>query len=197
MRTIYHDAADCEDEEIRKKLASHARRSEAARALRAIEDLAKSEPEMAATHERFDTHGMVLTCRNGTIDLGTGQLRVSRPEDNITHLVNSDFDPEAQAPEWERFLLRVLGDDAELVLFVQRAIGYSLTGQTGEQCFFLLYGTGANGKSTMLEAVRSVLGPDLAQSARFETFQPRQGDSIPNDIARMQGARFISAIESE
>jgi len=84
-----------------------------------------------------------------------------------------------------------------LISFLQRAIGYSLTGDTSEQCLFLLFGVGANGKSTLLNIISFLLG-DFAQTATFDTFLLKnQERSINNDIARMQGNRFISAIEAE
>ena len=85
----------------------------------------------------------------------------------------------------------------DLISFLQRAIGYSLTGNTSEQCLFLLFGVGANGKSTLLNIISFLLG-DYAQTAIFDTFLAKKEErSVNNDIARMQGKRFISAIESE
>jgi putative DNA primase/helicase len=79
------------------------------------------------------------------------------------------YDPNADCPKWKAFLQRIFNNNERLIRFVQRAVGYSLTGSTREQCLFFLYGTGANGKSTFLEVVRALLG-DYAVTAEFSTF---------------------------
>lgn len=133
---------------------------------------------------------------NGTVDLRTGELRPHRREDLITRLAPVEYDPDAEAPLWEAFLRRIMDGNEDLIRFLQRAVGYSLTGDTSEQCFFLLYGTGANGKSTFLEAIRAMLG-DYAQQADFGTFLVQNRDGPRNDVARLVGARFVSAVEVE
>jgi P4 family phage/plasmid primase-like protien len=118
------------------------------------------------------------------------------PEDLITKLAPVEFDPNATCPIWEKFLAEVTGGGMELQEYLQRAVGYSLTGQTNEQVLFLLYGTGANGKSTFLETLRYVFG-DYAQTADFSTFTASKGNGPRNDIARLRGARFVTANEGE
>ena len=81
--------------------------------------------------------------------------------------------------------------------YLQRIVGYALTGDTREQCFFLLYGTGANGKSTFLEMLRDLLGPEYAHHTPFNTLLARRDDVIRADLARMRGARFVTAIEAD
>ena len=193
---IYTWASEIKDEDFRKKVVRHALLTENDKRLRAIVNLAQSEAEVAITDEVLDIDPWLLNVQNGTLDLRTCELRSYRPEDYLTHILPVPYDPEASCQLWLRFLSRVLDIDDNLHAFLQRAVGYSLTGSTREQCFFLLHGTGANGKSTFLEVIRSLLG-DLAQSARFESFLVKRGDSIPNDIARMRGARFVTAIEAE
>jgi putative DNA primase/helicase len=81
-----------------------------------------------------------------------------------------------------------------LIRFVQRAVGYSLTGSTNEQCLFILYGSGANGKSTFLNTISAMLG-DYARQTPTDTLLVKRGDGISNDVARLHGARFVSAME--
>ena len=107
-----------------------------------------------------------------------------------------DFDPDAECPIFLAFLERVMAGNCALIAFLQRAVGYSLTGLTGEQVLFLLYGLGANGKSTLLEILRALLG-DYAQQTEFSTFLVRKQDGVRNDLARLRGARFVSAVEME
>jgi putative DNA primase/helicase len=99
-------------------------------------------------------------------------------------------------PTWLKFLDTITGHSFELSMYLQRCAGYSLTGDTSEHALFLLYGTGANGKSTFLEVLRFVLG-DYAQSADFQSLMVSQGQSVRNDLAKLNGARFVTATESE
>lgn len=145
--------------------------------------------------ERFDADQWLLNVENGTIDLRTGQLRQHDRGDLITKLVDIRFDPKATCPRWERFLEEIFGNDAETIDFVQRATGYSLTGCTREHAFLVLYGTGANGKSSLLSTVGQILG-DYGLSASPETFVDRQAGAATNDLARLRGTRFVSAIET-
>jgi putative DNA primase/helicase len=136
--------------------------------------------------------------QNGTLDLRTGQMRQHDRADLLTKEAPVIYDPSATCPTWEAFLTRVMGGDAELIGFLQRAIGYSLTGDTREQVIFLLYGTGANGKSTFLETIRTLLGDDYARQVRTETLtDSNRGTGPTEDLARLKGARFVSARETE
>lgn len=105
------------------------------------------------------------------------------------------FDPNAKCPLWERFLSEIL-PSPQLVRYLQRSVGYSLTGDTTEECIFLLFGTGANGKSKFLEVLRHVVG-DYCLTTDASTFLAGNGRGIRNDIARLRGARFVTANESE
>src|SRR5260370_40650187 len=98
------------------------------------------------------------------------------------------YDPNAKAPRWKRFVSEVMGESTELITYLQRVVGYCMTGDTSEQAFFVFYGTGANGKSTFLEVIRAVLGNNYAQQMPVGTWLKRKegGDSgAPSpDIAR-------------
>jgi putative DNA primase/helicase len=113
----------------------------------------------------------------------------------ITKLAPAQYHPDAAAPAWEAFLERVLPAE-DLRAFVQRAAGYSATGDTSEQCMFINYGTGANGKSTFQEALSAALG-DYAMRTPTEMLLAKRSDGVPNDVARLKGARFVSASETE
>jgi len=145
---------------------------------------------------KLDPDPMLLGCKNGVLDLRTGDLRDGRPEDMITKTTGVAFRPEAQCPRWERFLLEVFQDDEELVDFVWRAVGYTLTGLTKEQVLFLLIGGGSNGKSVFLDALRLVVG-DYGDAASFSTFEDAEkSDRQTNDIAALRGRRLVTASES-
>lgn len=177
-----------------KALFKHAVKSEAEAKLRAMINLAKSEG-VAVQSEQFDTDVFLLNCRNGTLDLRTGELRPHSRGDYITRRVELDYMPEAQCPEWRKFLESVFLNDQEIIGFMQKAVGYALSGSMKEQCVFILYGVGMNGKSTFLKHVYRILG-DYAMNTPASTLMEKYGDSIPNDVARLKGARLVTAVES-
>lgn len=144
----------------------------------------------------LDANPYLLNVANGTINLRTGELRQHLREDMITKIVPVVYDPNAQAPGWEAFLNRILGGNQRLIEFVQRAVGDSLTGDTSEQCLFLYYGPGANGKSVFLSAVSEIIG-EYGQQARTETLMLRKNPGVPNNIAALRGARLVSGTEAE
>ena len=106
-----------------------------------------------------------------------------------------DYDPDAKCPIWERFLNEVFGEDAGLVEFVQRAIGYSLTGAVIEHVLIVLYGLGSNGKTTLIDALHALLGP-YAQHAPPDLLLARRGEHHPTELATLAGARLVTAAET-
>lgn len=173
----------------------HALASQAEPRLRAMIALAQSELAVVARAADLDADPMAFTCANGTIDLTTGRLREHHRSDLITRLAPVTYVPDALAPTWERFLGESLGGDEELIGYIRRAIGYSLTGRIDEQAVTLLYGAGANGKSTMLSTVRELLG-DYCIHVDFATFAARdRGGSARSDLMRFRGARMAIASE--
>ncbi len=193
-RSIYVEAGATQDDARRSELGRWARLSEQAGRLQAMVKLAK--PDLAILPNALDADPMLLNCTNGTLDLRTGSLRAHAPEDLVTKLVPVEYDPEATCPRWEGFLERTFQGDPDLIRFVQRAVGYTLTGSGKEQVLFLLYGTGANGKSTFLEALRALLG-EYGRTSGSGTFLEKGRSGVPNDIARLAGARLVTAQEVE
>ena len=194
MRALDAATLHVTDDDTRDYLEQHALRGESASRLNAMIQLARSL--LPVGPGELDCHPWLLTCANGTLDLRTGKLGRHDRRHLITKVAPVPYDPKATCPLWERFLDRVMAGDRDLVAFLQRAVGYSLTGSTGEQVLFLLHGVGANGKSTFVETVRALLG-DYATQADFTTFLRREGESVRNDIARLAGARFVAAVEAD
>ena len=143
-------------------------RSESEAKIRSMVSLAESEPGIPIRPEDLDTDPWMLNVRNGTVDLRTGQILPHDPGRLITKLCPVEYDPSATCPTWLAFLDRIMDHNQDLLDFMQRAIGYSLTAITSEQVLFFLYGIGANGKSTLLNAIREMMGEDYAQHTPTE-----------------------------
>lgn len=195
-RRIYAEAANAEDTQERKALADHAKRSEAKKRISDAIALARSEPGIAILPDELDSDPWLLNAENGTIDLRTGELREHRREDLITKIAPVQYDPDAQAPRFGAFLQEVFDGDEDLISFVRRFAGYSLTGSTRERVIAILYGSGKNGKTTLVELLRGVLG-DYAKNTSPETILTKRHEGVGNDVAALLGARFVSAAEVE
>jgi len=157
--------------------------------------LAQYVPTIADTGTGWNPDPLLLGVANGVVDLRTGQLRAGLPDDRITKSVSVAFSASTACPRWERFLLEVFGGNHDLVRYMQRALGYSITGQTSEQVLFINFGEGANGKSTLFNAVHSVVG-GYALNLPFTALEKGRSASIPNDLATLPGARFVTASET-
>ncbi|MDX2091219.1 MAG: phage/plasmid primase, P4 family [Kofleriaceae bacterium] len=175
------------------KVAKHALASETAARLHSMIDLARGL--LVAPASEFDQDTYVLNVPNGSIDLRTCLLRPHRREDMHTLMSPIAFDATAPAPLWEAFLARVL-PDVELRTFVQRYIGYCLTGDVGEQVFAFFHGRGANGKSTFLEVVQHVLG-EYAKAGAPDLLLAKKGEAHPTEQADLKGARLVVCQEVE
>ena len=171
-------------------------RSESVYGRRATLESAQSIPALATIAEDYDRDPFLLTVGNGTIDLRTGHLRPSQPDDLITRATDVDYFPAATCPRWLQFLDEVFGGDEALISFISRAVGYSLTGDTREQCLFILWGGGANGKSTFLETVLKLVGRHSAITPFSSFLVQRNAGNPRNDVAKLHGARLVKAAES-
>jgi putative DNA primase/helicase len=196
VRRLYSEASLLTDDDSRAELVKWARASESRSRIVAMVELAKSEPGVPVSPKELDANPWLLNCQNGVIDLRTGELLQHRRDDLCTKIVPIVFDPDAQCPIFKQFLRQILRENVELIRFVQRCIGYSLTGSTVEQVFFILWGSGANGKSTLLEILRMVLG-DYGRTADAALLMHRSHDGPRNDVARLAGARLVSTSETE
>jgi putative DNA primase/helicase len=170
-------------------------RSESRQRQEAMLELAKSEYPLGDSGDGWDADPLLLGVANGVIDLRTGALREGRQADKLTLHSTIAFDATAKAPRWEQFISEVFDGNTELIDFVQRAVGYAMTGGVGEQVIFMAYGTGANGKSTFVEVIRHVLG-DYAYNLPFSAFELQNRSAIPNDIAALENRRFVTALET-
>jgi len=195
VRSIYKDAADNDDPDLRKALIEHARRSESLSRRKAL--LEGAQHKMAVRVEELDSDIWLLNVLNGVVDLRTGKLLAHDPCRLITKIAPVVYDPAADCPRFKTFLTEVFPNGKNIISFVQRLIGYSLTGDTREQQLTVAWGNGSNGKGTSLNLIQEMLG-DYAQSTPADTLMAKKYDGgIPNDIARLRGARFVLASETQ
>lgn len=178
--------------------AAKARLSRAAMAqnnprVRGIVELARADPRVQREYTVFDAKPHLLACRNGVLDLDTGVFRKNNPLDYLTKAAPVHYDPSATAPMWDKFLAQVLPEE-EVRAFVQRFFGYCLTGYVGERLFMVLYGSGANGKTVLLETMQKLMG-DYAVVAPPTLLMAKKFDTHPAETATLYGARL--AISSE
>jgi putative DNA primase/helicase len=154
----------------------------------------RSVPSCLVDVNDFDAHPHLLNFSNGTVDLRTGALRPHSKDDLLTSILDFDYVPDAKCPRWDSFLTEIFPTQPELVGYTQRLVGYGITGSTSEQCFTVLYGSGANGKSVFTDTLSSVFGP-ITRTTRFSTFEQRATGAIPNDIAILRGSRLVMSSE--
>lgn len=181
-------------------LENHALASEGFRNLKAMIQIASGLTVNGVTvpvePETLDADPWLLNVRNGVVDLRSGKCRKPEQDDYITKQACVDYDEAAKCPTWLKFLDRIMGGSKELIRFLKLAVGYSLTATVSEKCFFFLYGTGDNGKSVFVETVESLLGDYQAKTTADTILDRGQANSsIPNDIARLKGVRFVSTAE--
>ena len=145
---------------------------------------------------QLDRHKGHINTPAGAIELKTGRIIEHSPEHYFSKLTNAEYDPHAECPLWHRFLEDIFAGDKELIRYVQKAVGYSLSGSTAEQCMFFLLGSGRNGKSTFIEVIRDIFG-DYASNIQPESIMVKRsgGSAINSDIARLKGARLVTCSE--
>lgn len=161
-----------------------------------VERFARSDPAFAVTMDHWDSHPFLLGTPDGTVDLKTGKLRPSNPDDGITKLTAVAPAETADCPRWLAFLADATGDDRELMRFLQQWAGYCLTADTREHALVFVSGQGGNGKSVWLNTTANVLR-DYAAVAAMDTFTATRGDKHPTDVAMLHGARMVTASETE
>lgn len=164
-------------------------------------DLRAVESVRVATPEDFDANPDVLAVANGLVNLRTGELRPLRATDLVTQRVDVPYDANAEAPLWNQFLRDILvtedgRPDEELIAWIRRLIGYGITGHAREQCFAVFHGSGANGKSVLIETLTDLF-ESISRTAAMNTFEIRAGGGSSGDLARLAGARLVFASEGE
>ena len=195
-RSIHHEAAEESDPDRRKLLARWAIQSETRSRL--VSMLALAECDRPVSPNSLDANPFLLNCRGSAIDLRIGRPKTPERSDLATKCTGISYQPGAPCPRWLDFLNTVMGGDVAMVEFLQRAVGYTLTGSTSEQVLFFTIGTGANGKSVFQKVLQALLG-DYAMQAAAESLMVgrRDGHAASPDIARLRGARAVLTSEIE
>lgn len=184
-----------EDKATAKMLTAWAKSCESDNNMRATEHTARSIHPFATT-EDWDNKPYLFAVKNGVIDLKTGDLKPPDPADFLTMHSPIIYTKKAEYPLWGKFMFEAFDEDLEVIHYVQKALGYSMTGNNKEQIVFIGYGTGSNGKSTMLRILLKILG-DYGHTAARQTFQLNRFNDQTNDIAQLPGKRFVSWSETK
>jgi putative DNA primase/helicase len=190
-------AAEIPDAKAASDEAKWAIGSRSAKRVRDCLTIAGSIHPFTSTPAQYDANPWALNVANGILDLRTGDRRDHDPAAMHSKLAPVEYTPGAECPRWQRFLDEVFAGNADLSDFLRRAVGYSLTGDTREQALFVLHGSGANGKTTLLAVLKRLLG-EYQQNADFATFayaREKQA-GVRDDLAALAGARLVTASEA-
>ncbi len=183
-------ASECDKEKVAKAVAS-------AKTVAAVVSLARADRKIAATVDQWDADPWLLNTPGGVVDLRSGLLRPHATVDYLTKITVVAPNRSCPIPLWLQLVRKASGDDEELVSFLKRMLGYALTGLIRENALFFVYGKGANGKSTFLNAIIGCLGDGYHHAAGIETFTASTSDRHPTELASLVGARLVTAVETE
>jgi len=197
IRRIHVEASRAPSTDSMKALSSWAFKCECRATLNNMVSLAQHSKRIVVVPDELDCDDYLFNLRNGTFNLKTLTLDEHNRMNFITRLADYEYDSRAQCPMFMKYLNRIFrsrSDKDEMIAFLQRSVGYTLTGATGEQCLFLLYGSGANGKSVFLDVLNALLG-EYGTVTQSRTFTTERGE-ISNDIAALAGKRMVYASEN-
>jgi putative DNA primase/helicase len=184
------------NEDAIKKLISWARHTESTKAVDSALRMAHSDPAIFTKIEQMDADPMLLNCKNGTLNLESGILTAHNKSQLLSKQIMVDYNPAATCPKWQTFIDRIFNHDAELIEYMQKAVGYSLTGSTKQQVWFLCFGHGANGKSVFINTILELLNDYGLQSAPDLLLQSKQ-QRHPAELAALKGKRMAVSQESD
>ena len=196
---LYTFALQIKDEDTRNRYIKRVQKLQMRKNRRTMIEDAKSV--YPVPHAIFDRNTDLFNCQNGTLNLTTGEFRPHDPADFLTMMSGITYDPDAACPRWEQFISEVMCNDKDLALYLQKALGYALTGDTSLECLFILYGaTSRNGKGTTMETFLKIMG-DYGKTSNPEMLSTKFGNTNASgpseEIARLAGVRFVNISEPE
>lgn len=196
---LYTFALQIKDEDTRNRYIKRVQKLQLRKNRRTMIEDAKSV--YPVSHGLFDHNTDLFNCKNGTLNLTTGEFKPHDPADFLTMMSGITYDPKATCPRWEQFISEVMCNDADLALYLQKALGYALTGDTSLECLFILYGaTSRNGKGTTMETFLQIVG-DYGKTSNPEMLSTKFGNTNASgpseEIARLAGIRFVNISEPE
>lgn len=195
MDAIKREAKYLDDATAKKSRRKFAKESRHKSAIERMLELAR--PMLAVSDDKLDADPLLLNVANGTLDLRTGSLEPHNPADHITVVCPVPYNAMAKCPIFKKVLKEACGGNKDYVRFLQKSVGYSLTGDVSEQILFFLYGPTKTAKSTFVNLIRDLAGTGYGLNTPIKTFLVKQFDNdIPNDVARLKGARIVTAIET-
>ena len=196
---LYTFALQIKDEDTRNRYIKRVQKLQMRKNRRTMIEDAKSV--YPVPHSIFDRNTDLFNCQNGTLNLTTGEFRPHDPADFLTLMSGITYDPDAACPRWNTFISEVMVNDADLAAYLQKALGYALTGDTSLECLFILYGaTSRNGKGTTMETFLKIMG-DYGKTSNPEMLSTKFGNTNASgpseEIARLAGVRFVNISEPE
>jgi putative DNA primase/helicase len=198
VRKIYDEASKAKGEEQRKKLAQWAIHCETPGSVSQMLEVARSTPSIVIMPEILDPDPLLVNLKNGYYSFVDHRMHPHDKRHYFSMLIPIEYDGVASCPRWRAFLDRIFRgnkDKDKIIEFLQRAIGYTLTGDTGERAIFLMHGLGANGKTVFIRVLESLFG-DYGAAVSSTTFTTAMSTNVRNDLARLKGKRFVWASEN-
>ncbi|MBS4538194.1 hypothetical protein GOQ27_06950 [Clostridium sp. D2Q-11] len=193
IKDMKMELAYCEDEEQEKQFLKHLKYTRNNRGKTNM--IKESEHRLSILPKEFDKKKDIFNVMNGVISLRDGSISEHDHSQHLSKISYVEYTDTIDAPMWTEFLNQIFDNDQELIEYIQKAIGYSISGSTKEQCVFFCYGNGRNGKSTFLDIIAAIMG-DYATNIQPETIMVKnQQGSANSDIARLKGARFVTTVE--
>ncbi len=193
-RKVYLEAANEPDDNKREALAKHAKASQNNQRIKAMIELARAE--LAIKIEDLNADQYLLNCNNGTINLRTGELKSHNPDDLLTYYIPLDYEPGANSQVWQGFIHRIFEDNEGLISYVQKSLGYSITGCQDEQALWFNHGPGSNGKTTLMGIIIDILGDYATEIDPLAFVVDKNSRTGPNEaLASLYNKRFAAATE--
>ena len=198
VKSIKTEALDTSDIFKKQELLKWSKQSQSNNKILSMINMASKHEDIVVSMSDFDKDISLINCLNGVVDLKSKTLLGIHKHRLISKLANVSYNSSAKAPVFINFINQVFGNDHELIKWVQRAIGYSLTGSVLEQKLFYAYGTGSNGKSTLFEVIHDILA-EYSKTTDFETFISKQKSGVREleAVGELKGIRFVLASETE